>query len=60
MTGAGQPIQLVIAERLTPASIRQTRPIADRIVAVFRFVDLLADSCQLVEDRRDLTGGIVG
>ena len=60
MARAGEPIERIIAKRLTAASIRQLRPIPHRVVAVLRLVDLLAESCQLMANRRHLTRGIIG
>ena len=59
MTRAGESIQLVVAESLIPSSIRQTRPIADRVVDVVGFVDLRAGGRELVQDLGDPRRGIM-
>ena len=59
MAGTGQPIQTVIAERLRPSSIGQTRQIPHAVVGVGGLIDLGRTRYKLVQDIRDLTGGIV-
>ena len=59
MGGAGQPIQVVVAEGLRPAPIRQARPIADTVVDIARLVDLRTGGGDLMENVRHLRGGMV-
>lgn len=55
-----QPIQLIIAKRLRPSAVRQTRSIADWVVDIVGLVDLAAGRGELMQDAGDLTGGIIG
>ena len=50
MAGTREPIQLVIAEGLRPSAVCEVGSVAHRIVAVFGFIDLLADGCELMAD----------
>ncbi len=59
VTRAGQPIEWIIAEALRASSVRQAGPIPHRVIDVVRLIDLAAGGRELVEDIRDLTGGIV-
>ena len=47
MARTDQPIQLIIAKRLRPSAIRQTRSIADWVVDIVRLVDLAAGRGEL-------------
>ena len=58
MAGTGESVQLIIPERLIPSSIRETRPIADGVIDIVGFVDLGAGGRELMQDVRDLAGGI--
>ncbi len=60
MTRGGQLIERVIAKRLRSSSVRETRPIPDAVVEVLRFINLLAESCQLMANRGDLRRRIIG
>ena len=54
-----QPIQLIIAKRLRPSAIRQTRSIADWIIDIVGLVDLSRIRGQLMQDAGELRSGIV-
>ena len=59
MAGAGESIQLIVAERLIPSAVRQTRPIADRVIDVVGLIDGHTGGRELMQDIGHLTGGIV-
>lgn len=60
MAGAGEPVQLIVAEALWASSIRQTRPIAHGVIDVVGLVDRAAGCRQLMQDIRHLARRIVG
>ena len=59
MARTGEAIQLVIAKRLRASAVRQTGPIAHRVVDVVGLVDLRTGGRELMQDVRHLTRRIV-
>jgi len=59
MRGGGQPIEVVIPKRLGASPVRETRAIPHTVIDVVCFVNLLAEGCQLMANRRDLRGRII-
>lgn len=59
MRGTRQPIQVVVAERLTSPPVRQTRAIPHPVVEIVGLVDLSRIRGQLMQDAGDLRSGIV-
>ena len=59
MAGGGQAVQAVIAKRLGASPVRETRAIPHTVIDVVCFVNLLAEGCQLMANRRDLRGRII-
>ena len=59
VTRRGRAVQLIVAEGLIPSAIRQTCPIADRVIDIIGFVDGHAGGREFMQDVRDLGGGII-
>lgn len=60
MRRTGQPVEVVVPKRLGSTLVRQRGSVPHPVIEIVRFIDLGTGRGQLVEDVRDLRGGIVG
>lgn len=59
MTRTRQPIQIVVPKHLRASPVRETGSIPHSVIEIVGFINLRIRRRQLVEDIRDLRGGII-